>query len=373
MSSAVAAFCPSDPHRELTPMLTAAWLLPLLLATAAPVAQAPSFPVRQHAGPFQSGHVQGIAVDRRRGHIYYSFTNLLAKYDFQGRLIGTLSGWTGHLGDLDFNDADGKVYGSLEYGKQDAFYIAVIDGGRIDRVGMHTREHPLLHAVYLPEVTRDYAAPGHRYGCSGIDGVAFGPAFGRSDGRRYLTVAYGIYGDVARSDNDHQVLLQYEISAWSRYALPLDEARLHKNGPDAPQIKAFVRTGNTRYGVQNLAYDDSLQRWFMGVYTGAKLAFPNYSMFAVDARARPVSRDLVGVPATKGTGWEKGKLLPLAEDGLRHPSGIRGWYQKADIGLQPLGRGLYAIVSNSKTRKGQNAEVSLVHWAQNSSAAFSSE
>jgi hypothetical protein len=33
-----------------------------------------------------SGHVQGIAVDVQGGYIYYSFTNLLAKYDFSGKL-----------------------------------------------------------------------------------------------------------------------------------------------------------------------------------------------------------------------------------------------------------------------------------------------
>lgn len=350
---------------------TSTLLLSLSLTAPSPLpARTPSFPAEQRAGPFKSGHVQGIAVDRERGYVYYSFTDMLAKYDFRGRLVGTLSGWTGHLGDLDFNDADGRVYGSLEYGKQDAFYIAVIDGSRIDRVGMNVRDDALLRAVYLPEVTRDYAAPGHRYGCSGIDGVAFGPAFGRVDGPRYLTVAYGIYGDTARSDNDHQVLLQYDASDWARHARPLDEAQLHKSGPEMPRTKIFVRTGNTRYGVQNLAYDESLRRWFMGVYTGAKPAFPNFSLFAVDARARPEAGDLIGVPAKEGTGWEQAKLLPLADDGLPHPSGIRGWHHKADVGFQPLGRGIYFLLKNSKTREGQSAEVALMRWTGSSTAPF---
>ena len=73
------------------------------------------------------------------GYIYYSFTNLLAKYDFSGKLIGTLVGWTGHLGDLDFNPADGKVYGSLEYKEDQAFYIAVIDA-KSARPGRHRGE-----------------------------------------------------------------------------------------------------------------------------------------------------------------------------------------------------------------------------------------
>lgn len=349
-------------------------MLAAVIGIAVPVTAAPSaqlLPAHQQAGPFKSGHVQGIAVDRKGGYIYYSFTNMLAKYDFQGRLVGTLVGWSGHLGDLDFNEADGKVYGSLEYGKQDAFYIAIIDGSRIDRVGIPAQGDDILRAVYLPEVTRDYAAPGHRYGCSGIDGVAFGPAFGRADGPRYLTVAYGIYGDTARSDNDHQVLLQYDLTDWGRKARPLVEGAPHHEGPQQPRTKVFVRTGNTRYGVQNLAYDPTLQRWFMGVYRGAKPAFPNYALFAVDARAKPVRSNLTGVWAKGGHSQERGLTLPLASDGLTHaPSGLRGWNSKADVGLQPVGDGLYYVTVNSASPLGQFAELRLMHWSANSSEGF---
>lgn len=345
-------------------MMNMPLLLLAALTTAAAPARSPAFPTHQHAGPFASGHVQGIAVDRRGGYIYYSFTNMLAKYNFQGKLVGTLVGWTGHLGDLDFNDADGKVYGSLEYGQHDAFYIAVIDADRIDRVGIAAHQSGILRTVFLPEVTKDYAAPGHRYGCSGIDGVAFGPAFGRADGPRYLTVAYGIYGDTRRSDNDHQVLLQYDAAEWPRIAKPLMEADPHREGPHRPRAKLFVRTGNTRYGVQNLAYDESLKRWFMGVYRGAKPAFPNYGLYALDAQARPARGALVGVPAATGTGWEQGMLVPLAQDGLGHPSsGVRGWHQKADVGIQPLGQGLYYLATNSGPPKAQSADITLVRWS----------
>jgi hypothetical protein len=349
-------------------------VLLLLAMAAAPAAAAPPpLPTTQHAGPFASGHVQGIAVDRKRGYIYYSFTNLLAKYDFHGKLVGTLVGWTGHLGDLDFNNADGKIYGSLEYGKRNAFYIAVIDGERIDHIGIPAQESGILRTVYLPEVTRDYAAPSHRYGCSGIDGVAFGPAFGRTAGRRYLTVAYGIYGDNQRSDNDHQVLLQYDAADWSRIAQPLSEARPHHQGPDRPRTKVFVRTGNTRYGVQNLAYDETLQRWFMGVYKGGKPSFPNYGLFAIDARTMPVHGPLIGVPKAgelpgadgfSGERWEFGLLLPLAEDGfIDRNSSVRGWNRKADVGIQPLGSGLYYMVSNFRTADKEAAEVKLARWS----------
>ncbi|MNV12511.1 hypothetical protein D3C71_1031180 [compost metagenome] len=337
--------------------------------------------------------MQGIAVNRRGGHIYYSFTNLLAKYDFSGNLVGTLTGWTGHLGDLDFNAADGKVYGSLEYKKDEAFYIAVIDVARIDRVGINARDVDILRTVYLPEVVADYtadvngdgsfdgddgkyhdnvaASPDHRYGCSGIDGVSFGPQFGSSSGPQLLTVAYGIYGNTTRSDNDHQVLLQYDVTDWHRLARPLVESAPHHSGPEAVHGKYFVRTGNTSYGVQNLAYDAAQQRWFMGVYQGKKSSFPNYLMFAVDAHAAPLRGDLVGVRAQDSAQWEQGSLLPLADAGLKDAStGIRGWNQKADVGLQPVGEGLFYLVENFKKEGKQSATLQLMRWTGDAHQPF---
>lgn len=361
----------------------------LLLLASAPVAIAQRTipaPLAQNGGTWSSGHVQGIAVDMQGGYIYYSFTNLLAKYDFSGKLVGTLVGWTGHLGDMDFNPDDGKLYGSLEYKKDKAFYIAVIDVSRLDRIGVEASKTGIFRTVYLPEVARDYSAdldgngkfdgdvaatPDHRYGCSGIDGVAFGPAFGRADGKRYLTVAYGIYGDTARADNDHHVLLQYDVADWALYASPLTEAAPHRRGPARMQGKVFVRTGNTRYGVQNLSYDAALQRWFLGVYQGKKPAFPNYLLFAVDAREKPVRRDLIGVPGAEGKGWEQGMLLDLAADGLKDPAtGIRGWNQKADVGSQPLGNGLFYLAVNSGTRGRQTADLTLMRWTGDAQKPF---
>ncbi|UIJ46976.1 hypothetical protein LZK98_08550 [Sphingomonas cannabina] len=367
--------------RRLLLLLAASLAAPATAASPAPL------PLKQNGGTWPSGHVQGIAVDVQGGFIYYSFTNLLAKYDFSGKLIGTLVGWTGHLGDLDFNPADGKVYGSLEYKDDRAFYVAVIDVARLDRVGIEASGTDIFRTVYLPEVVKDYSAdlngdgrvegdkatasPDHRYGCSGIDGVAFGPAFGRSDGPRYLTVAYGIYGNTARADNDHQVLLQYDVSDWARYASPLTEAAPHRNGPAAVHGKYFVRTGNTSYGVQNLSYDETLQRWFLGVYQGKKPSFPNYLLFAVEARERPVLSDLVGVPGPGGKGWERGLLLDLADDGLKDAAtDIRGWNQKADVGFQPVGQGLFYVAANSGGKGAQTADLTLMRWTGDAAWPF---
>ncbi|WP_445191833.1 hypothetical protein ACT009_14845 [Sphingomonas sp. Tas61C01] len=354
-------------------------LLTLLVLTTTASAHADNnadvarLPLRQNGGTWDSGHVQGIAVDGRGGYIYYSFTTLLAKYDLKGNLVGSLVGWHGHLGDLDFNPADGKVYGSLEYKKDASFYIAVIDVSRIDRVGIEAGSSNLFRTVYLPEVATDYradldgdgrveddeASPDHRYGCSGIDGVAFG----RIGGKHYLTVAYGIYGNTARADNDHQVLLQYDISDWAKYASPLIEASPHHRGPAELAGKYFVRTGNTRFGVQNLAYDVSGRRWFMGVYQGAKPNFPNYLLFSVDADTRPRVGSLVGVPGRAVGTWARGEVIPLASEGLKDVStGIKGWMQKADVGFQPVGRGLFYIATSSGGKHNQTADIELVRW-----------
>ncbi len=347
-------------------------------AAAQPAASRPAPPLEQNGGTWPTSHVQGIAVDVRGGYIYYSFTTLLAKYDFSGKLVGTLVGWAGHLGDLDFNPRDGRVYGSLEYKKDKAFYIAAIDVSRLDRVGLDTAKSEIFRTVYLPEVVEDYAAdlngdgvfdgdvantPDHRYGCSGIDGVSFGPEFGRTDGPRLLTVAYGVYGNTSRTDNDHQVLLQYDIADWARYERRLSETAPHRSGPATVRGKYFVRTGNTTYGVQNLAYDEAQQRWFLGVYKGTKPAFPNYLMFAVDARTAPTLGVLAGVPGPGGHGTKQGSLLALANDGLLDAAtGLRGWNQKADVGLQPIGGGLFYLAVNSGPRGKQTADLTLHRW-----------
>ena len=350
-------------------------------ANASPgVAKIKSFNTTLDGGAWSAGHVQGIAVDETNGYVYYSFTTLLVKTDREGNVIGTVGGFTGHLGDLDYNEADGRVYGSLEYKAQKAFYIAIIDVDAIDRVGMQAQGSDLVQTVHLDEVVADYTAdmddngvfdgntantPDHRYGSSGIDGISFGPRFGETDGTQYLTVAYGVYSNLSRTDNDHQVLLQYDTSDWTGYENPLIEATPHRSGPEGVSGKYFVYTGNTRYGVQNLEYDDFLQRWFMGVYQGSKPAFPNFTLFAVDAATEPVLGELVG------TGGDERLLVPLADDGLSHEgTGIRGWFQKADVGIVSLGDGLFYIARGGTEDGLQTATLTLYRWTGDDTTPF---
>ncbi|MFI7616347.1 hypothetical protein ACIBP6_34500 [Nonomuraea terrae] len=322
--------------------------------SATPADRPRDLPAQIDGGAWSEGHVQGMAIDRRNGYMYFSFTNVLVKTDLGGNPVGSVTGFTGHLGDLDFNSQDGRVYGSLEYKEQESFYIAIFDVDRITSMNMDAQTSDVVRTVYLKEVVDDYVAdmngdgrfdgnvgntPDHRYGCSGIDGVAFGPEFGKRHGKQKLTVAYGIYSNVNRQDNDHQVLLQYDVQQWKKYERPLTESDPHKSGPERVDGKYFAYTGNTRYGVQNLEFDEHTGNWMMAVYRGVKPQFPNYSFFMVESGEKPRTGEIVGQPEP-----EQGELLTLAPGGLEDAAtGVRGWEFTGEYGLVSLGDGRYYV------------------------------
>ncbi|MCX4820499.1 hypothetical protein OG883_11385 [Streptomyces sp. NBC_01142] len=378
-------------HRHLRGLLTAVVLLAVAaIGTTAPTAHATDRPVRElptaiDGGAWKSGHLQGMALDRRKGRMYFSFTNLLVKTDLRGKPLGSVTGFTGHLGDLDFNRQDGRVYGSLEYKAARAFYIALFDGDRITRMNMDALTSGVVSTVHLKEVVRDYTAdmngdgvfdgdtaktPDHRYGCSGIDGVAFGPEFGSSPGRQKLTVAYGVYSHTTRTDNDHQVLLQYDVRNWKKYERPLTESAPHTSGPAAPDGKYFVYTGNTTYGVQNLEYDGHSGNWLMAAYKGTKPGFPHYTLFVVDGQKRPVWGDIRGQQRP-----ERGRLLSLLPEGLHHtPSGTYGWQSAGQYGLVSLDDGRFYLGEAGKIQDGtgtkETGEAVLHRWTGNAPTPF---
>jgi hypothetical protein len=327
-----------------------------------------NYPKRIFCGPWKTGHCQGIAVDRAHGFIYYSFTTCLVKADFSGRVIGSVGGLLGHLGCIDFHEADGRVYGSLEYKNDEigrgilsrvnpsasirnAFYIALFDVDKIDRMNMDASKDGVMRAVYLKDVVDDYLAPGHRYGCSGIDGTGFGPMFGCApDSTEYLFVAYGIYSDVNRKDNDHQILLAYDVRGWDELAQPLLQEAPHCSGPEAPLARLYAYTGNTTYGVQNLEYDAFTRQWFMAVYPGKKSDFANPSLFALDAAKAPELRPLKGLD-------QFGLCLSLSGNGLE------GWaFPWGATGLCALGDGYYLISHEQSGPAGDASEVFLYRY-----------
>ena len=48
-------------------------------------------------------HVQGIAFDLKNGYAYFSFTTSLLKTDLKGNILGSVEGFTGHLGCISLN------------------------------------------------------------------------------------------------------------------------------------------------------------------------------------------------------------------------------------------------------------------------------
>ncbi|MFL4474042.1 hypothetical protein ACIPVK_08590 [Paeniglutamicibacter sp. MACA_103] len=343
------------------------------------------YPQIIESGSWDAGHIQGIAIDEKGGFVYHSFTNMLVKTDLSGHVIGTVEGFTGHLGDLDFNTRDGQVYGSLEYKAAESFYIAIFDVEKITEVGMDAEDSGIVTAVHLEEVAEDFTADldgngvfdgdtastaDHRYGSSGIDGVSFGPAFGSANGKQQLMVAYGIYRNLDREDNNHQVILQYDVSTWGSLARPLTQDDPHTSGPADVDAKYFIHTGNTNFGVQNLAYDEHTKNWYLGVYRGSKPEFPNRTLYVVDGTAAPAEGVLEGQP-----GNESGLLVPLLQDGIPDPAtGIFGWEFKADVGVEPVGHGYFYVARDfddySSGHKQEAATLELYRWTGTDGAGF---
>lgn len=365
------------------------FLLSLLVTLIAASANAAELPKTIFSGLQGKHHVQGIVVNPEKGYVCFSFTTRLIKLDLQGNLIGSVDGFTGHLGCLAYNDEDGRIYGSIEYkndkigvgiygdaakNRENAFYIAIFDPDKITRPNMAPTDDNVMSTVYLKDVADDYYAftenqgkkVEHRFGCSGIDGVAFAPRPGKPDSKKIFYVAYGIYADTARTDNDYQVLLAYDTRNWKKYERPPLQDKLHHSGPSKPMERYYVYTGNTSWGIQNLNYDSATNCLIAAVYKGIKPTFPNYSLFAIDLNKKPVSEALKGFDNKI-----KGKVLSLKEEGqLDKATGVRGWHFKyGATGICSLGDGLFYISHNSKKPE-QNSTLHLYRWTGDADNAF---
>ena len=314
------------------------------------------------------GHLQGIAIDKAREYMYFSFTTCLIKADLKGNIIGSVTGLVGHLGCIAYNYEDGRVYGSLEFkhdsiGKgimkhigyendvQDGFYMTCFDVEKINRMNMNAETDGVMRAVFLKEVFDDYSAEGHRFGCSGIDGTTFAPAFDKPK-RQDLYVAYGVYGDTEREDNDHQVILQYDISDWEKFAQPINQLNMHRNGPEKPTAKHFVYTGNTTYGIQNLEYDPASNVMLAAVYKGKKLQFPNPDMFFIDCETPPEVKPLKGVGCS-------GSTLSLSDLKGATDIIVGSSFPHGSTGIASLGDGYFYIAQPYKDETGFGGQIDL--------------
>ncbi len=325
-----------------------------------------NIPRRIHSGYWPEGHVQGIAVDRAGGYIYFSFTTILLKTDLAGNPVGSVCNIVGHLGCITFDPDRRRVYGSLELkhdaigrgivnrtgkelAEEDAFYLVSFDCDAMDRMDMDAEitdadGKSVMTALYLPDVVKDYAETDevsgalHRYGCSGIDGTAYGPAFGAEpDSEKKIMICYGVYGDVSRRDNDHQVILQYAPAMIEAFGKPLTQAAPHHSGCPC-EARYFFHTGNTTYGVQNLEYDPHTRAYLTAVYTGHKEGFPNYPLFFMDASKPPKEGEL------SGRNGERGLLVsPAAPAAFVDVSAGGCWFPLGQTGVYAFGDGTYAF------------------------------
>jgi len=201
---------------------------------------------------------------------------------------------------------------------------------------------------YHAAVTENGREVLHRYGCSGIDGLTIAPVPGTDGPRDHVIVAYGIYSDTERADNDHQVLLSYPLSALTEYEKPLSQDTMHHSGPEAPEAKYFVFTGNTNWGIQNLEYDPYTGNFFACVYTGKKPQFPNPPMFVIDGHKPAVKQKLAGLE-------EEGLTLSL--DAATGRNGLPFGY--GSTGFYAFGNGYYAVSQDGHTEAGHDTHVRL--------------
>lgn len=311
-------------------------------------------------GEFHGGHIQGIAVDEAGGFIYCSFTTELIKIDFKGNLIGSVVNLIGHLGCIAYDKSTDRVLGSLELkhdvigsgiirhtGKElageDCFYAVSFDAKRIDRLGIDAETSGIMKAVYLRDVCDDYSSideasgKDHRYGCSGFDGITLFPGFG-ADGNKCdkLLISYGIYSDIERSDNDYQVLLQYDKSIFDDYGASLIQTEPHHSGPAMSEAKYFLYTGNTTFGIQNLEYDPYSKTIFAAVYNGKKTTFKNFNMYYIAQDKLPEKKALTGRCG------EIGEVVSSRHLGQSDVDGIFGChFPFGSTGMASLGDGYF--------------------------------
>ena len=117
---------------------------------------------------------------------------------------------------------------------------------------------------------------------------------------------------------------------------------MHQSGPAKPLDKYFVYTGNTRYGIQNLAYDAYSGNLFAAVYKGEKKEYPNYDLFVINGKKPPVNHTI----KSDNKSIRVKTLSLLNADPESKP---KGWhFPWGSTGLCPLGNGEFYISHNEK-------------------------
>ena len=346
-------------------------------------------PLSLASGSWDVKHCQGMAIDTYKGYVYYSYTNSFVKCDLEGNVIGTITGIKGHLGDICYNKEDGRVYASYNPSGKKALYTAIIDVDNLNGINLDALECNLIRTVHLKEVWKDYSTNvtftetqmvevssansidtvekvvsekiyKRKYGVTGTDAVTFGPSFSTGKGN-YFTVSCGVTPNTERTDNDYQILIQYDVNGWwDTWAKPLSFDSFHHSGPEGHNGKYFIYTGSTTYGVQTMTYFREMNLWILNVYTTKKTGFVNYNMFIVDGDVQPRREYLIGQPKD-----DEQYVLSLYQDGeYDKKTGIYGWHvSKGNKGIEYISDGLFYIIHPFKTwYKTQTAVAYLYVW-----------
>ena len=325
------------------------------------------FPAVMETGEWKGGHIQGIAVDPVKGFVYYSYTTVLVKARTDGSIVGWVGGLVGHLGCIDFNDENGKVYGSLEFkhdiiGKniaqnlgvtlpeEDAFYICIFDVDRIDRPCMDAERDGVVKSVYLPEISawhhkKTVSGGENPFFVSGIDGLGIGPVFGEGDGESRLMLCSSIFSSPEFPyRSDYNVVTQYDWQSLDRAAVPLRQDKLHHCGL-SPETYYFLDIGLCRWGVQNFEYDKSEGIWWASVYLLAEEPRSKFTLFAVDGLAKPQEKD---------SPYGKKAHLALKKEGADFDeNGIPGYaFPLGQTGIYAFGNGSFYFAEPHKTEEG---------------------
>ena len=207
---------------------------------------------------------------------------------------------------------------------------------------MDAERDGVLRVVRLKDVCEDYKANGHRFGCSGIDGIT---CCGYTANERSLFVAYGIYGDTQRDDNDNQILLRLPIDKVQKSLSPLCQNTVKDIAGIIADEKIFILTGNTTFGIQNLEYDPYLNKMIAAVYRGKKPQFNNYSMFLID-----LEKEHTVTGRERRYGSECAKGLD---------------FEYGTTGIAALGNGYYYFSQDGKNERGYFTNVQMYRYDKN--------
>ncbi len=309
-------------------------------------------------------------MDQENQFMYTTWTNIFAKQDMEGNTIGTVTGFPGHMGDCTFNAEDGKVYATVwipknpydyTYTQEDHYLLAIIDVDKINQVGMKFNEGDVMRFVRLSNLEA-YNRSG-QYGLGGVDGCTFGPQFGTTTGPNLLTIAANFPMDLTRTDNDYQMLWQYEWTNIWENARAFDGtlADLPTWAP-TPLDEYFMYTGNGDWGIQTMEYDSYNQLWFFNLYDVHRQGFTSYNLHVVSAASAPVEEEIKGQPTTT-----TGKVLKQIEKGEHdETNGIWSFaYYEACTGLESLGDGYFYVcesLERNATTNNYGAKVYKVTW-----------